>query len=125
LQGEFLLARELFCSYSNDKENQKTTAHRKEAGRMDTIKTTYDNLDQMFSLMETLSDSPIRFFPNEEECQEMEQHLDKYFQFIIFLLANQIPPSSQEEKDSVKRLNDIVKNHVSYKEETKPSKRKS
>ena len=81
------------------------------------IETTFDGFEQILVEMEqtaTEADYHERFYPSPEQCDHIAKNFDKYYEFILFLLATQTNPMTQSEKESLQRLNRMIRDHLSY-----------
>lgn len=81
-------------------------------------KTTYDNLEQMFLIMDEVEaiDDNRRFYPDEEECKKIEEDIDTYYDLLVYLCTVNIKPITEEEKESVVRINAILNSHTHIEE---------
>lgn len=80
---------------------------------------TYDDFEFLFTEAENQADKfPTKpYFPSQEDIDKMEADIDKYYEFITYLLANNPKPVNDEQKECMRRLDNIINDNTEFIEE--------
>jgi hypothetical protein len=79
------------------------------------VTMTHENMDDLFSIVDTIEFSSFRYYPTMEEIEMMETDIPKYYAFILWILSNPVGPETKEEEIAEKELNRIIKKHTKMK----------
>ncbi len=77
---------------------------------------TYDELDNLYDKMEKLNEQypSTPYFPTPAEIEEIKKDPDKYYEFLIYLTANNPHPVNPEDIESDRAMNAIIKTNTEY-----------
>ncbi|WFR59074.1 hypothetical protein QA584_08310 [Anaerocolumna sp. AGMB13025] len=79
------------------------------------VTMTHENMDDLFSIVDTIEFSAFRYYPTMEEIEMMETDIPKYYAFILWILSNPDGPETKEEEIAEKELNRIIMKHTKIK----------
>ena len=71
-------------------------------------------------ILEQLQELPNRYdikqyyYPTPSQCDYLEQHIETYYEFILYLLVTQTNPITKDEISSMNRLKRIIYNHTIF-----------
>lgn len=81
------------------------------------VTITHESMDDLFSIVDNIEFSSLRYYPTMEEIKIMETDIPKYYAFILWLLSNPAGPETKEEEQAEKELNRIIMKHTKLKKQ--------
>lgn len=82
------------------------------------VTMTYEKMDNLFSIVDEIDFSSLRYYPSMKEIELMKIDIPKYYAFILWILSNPAGPETMDEVVSEKELNRIVKKYTRLKKQS-------
>ncbi len=79
------------------------------------VTITHEKMDDLFSIVDNIEFSTLRYYPSMDEIEIMKADVPKYYAFILWILSNPAGPETKEEKKAEKELNRIIMKHTRLK----------